>query len=180
MPKKLSNGKNEIEKKLKYLGLDLENIPEQLELQTKLDFKIFRENSKNQYRQYRYVNVKDIQILLSPTNRLDDIETKYKTARPLTDYLDGENEENIIKYTTFLNMLKQLKIEEVEQIELEQEKLSKKIPFKVKYENNYLWQIYYSKSSNKYFMIVSTEDMNFSSSGALSIGTSGVGIYIKG
>ena len=40
--------------------------------------------------------------------------------------------------------------------------MSKKIPFKVKYENNYLWQIYYSENTNQYFMLVPTEDSDYS------------------
>ena len=106
--------------------------------------------------------IKDIQILLSPTHRLDSIEEKYKKAKPLSSYLDNETEENIINYTTFLNMLNQFSIEEVEKIEEEQDKLAKKIPFKVKYENNYLWQIYYSENTDKYFMLVPTEDSDYS------------------
>lgn len=151
-----------IEKKLEYLGLDLDDIPEELKECESLEFKIPKEYRQKQYRQYKYVTIKNIQILLSPTNRSDSIEEKYKKARPLADYLDSESEENILRYTTFLNMLNQLKIEEVEKIEKEQENLLKKIPFKVKYENNYLWQIYYSRNTNKYFMIVSTEDTDFS------------------
>lgn len=162
MPKKVVDKNKNIKEKLKFLGLNLEDIPKELKKRENLEFRIPREYKQNQYRQYRYVPVKDIQILLSPTNRLDDIEEKYKKARPLADYLDSKREENILRYTTFLNMLNQLKIEDVEKIEEEQENLAKKIPFKVKYENNYLWQIYYSKSVDKYFMIVSTEDTDFS------------------
>ena len=36
---------------------------------------------------------KEIQILLSPTNRLDDIKEKYSNASPLATYLDSNNEE---------------------------------------------------------------------------------------
>ena len=100
-----------------------------------MEFRIPKFYEEKQYKQYRYIPVKDIQILLSPTNRLDEISEKYKQAKPLAQYLDGENEENILKYTTFLSMLKQFKIDEVEEIEKEQTSLSKKIPFKVKYEN---------------------------------------------
>ena len=103
-----------------------------------------------------------IEILLSPTNRMDEIEEKYKKASPLADYLDNKSEENILKHTTFLKMLNDFSIEEVEKIGEEQEKLSKKIPFKVKYQNNYLWQIYYSQNSDKYFMLVPTEDSDYS------------------
>ena len=162
MPKKAGDKNNSIKEKLEYIGLDLENIPEELKEYKPLEFRIPKFYEEKQYKQYRYIPVKDIQILLSPTNRLDEISEKYKQAKPLAQYLDGENEENILKYTTFLSMLKQFKIDEVEEIEKEQTSLSKKIPFKVKYENNYLWQIYYSENTNQYFMLVPTEDSDYS------------------
>ena len=59
-------------------------------------------------------------------------------------------------------MLKQLNEQEIEKIEEEQNNLNKSIPFKVKYEGNYLWQIYYSENTDRYFMIVSTEDSDYS------------------
>ena len=151
-----------MEEKLEYLGLDLNNIPKELKKQTSLEFRATKTYDDKQYRQYRYLSVKDIKILLSPTNRLDDIEEKYKKSKPLSDYLDNKKEENILNYTTFLNMLKQIKIEEIEKVEEEQEKLNKKIPFKIKYENNFLWQIYYSDITDEYFMLVPTEDSDYS------------------
>ncbi len=162
MPRKAVENKDNIEQKLEYLGLDLENIPKQLKQFKSIDFKLSKFNDEKQYKQYRYVPIKDIQILLSPTNRLDEIELKYKKASPLYEYLDSSNENNILKYTTFLNMLKQFDIKEVEKIQEEQVKLNRKIPFKVKFESNYLWQIYYSEETNIYFMIVPIEDSNYS------------------
>ncbi len=154
--------KESIEQKLNYLGLDLDNIPTAIKKFQPLEFRIPKFYDERQYRQYRYIPIKDIQILLSPTNRLDEIEDKYKKASPLADYLDNKKEENILKHTTFLNMLKQIKIEDIEKIEKEQENLNKKIPFKVKFEGNYLWQIYYSENTDKYFMLVPTEDTDYS------------------
>ena len=160
MPKKTTN--KSIKEKLEYLGLDLENIPKELKNYKPLEFRIPKFYEEKQYRQYRYLPVKDIQILLSPTNRLDEIEEKYKKAGPLPEYLDNKTEENILKYTTFLNMLNQFKVDGVEKIAGEQVNLNKKIPFKVKYENNYLWQIYYSENTDQYFMLVPTEDSDYS------------------
>ena len=162
MPKKTAENNDTIKEKLEYLGLDLEKIPKNIKQSEPLEFRIPKFYDEEQYRQYRYVNIKDIEILLSPTNRMDEIEEKYKKASPLVDYLDTKSEENILKHTTFLKMLNNFSIEEVEKIEAEQEKLSKKIPFKVKYQNNYLWQIYYSQNSDKYFMLVPTEDSDYS------------------
>ena len=59
-------------------------------------------------------------------------------------------------------MLKEIKIEDIEKIEEEQQAINKKIPFKVRYPGNYLWQIYYAENTNKYFMIVPTEDKDYS------------------
>ena len=162
MPKKLVNKKNGIKEKLDYLGLDLDNIPNEIKNYKPLEFRIPKFYEEKQYKQYRYIPVKNIQILLSPTNRLDDIEEKYKKARPLEEYLDNKKEKNILKHTTFLNMLMNLDIEEIEKIEEEQKQLNKKIPFKVKYEHNYLWQIYYSENTDQYFMLVPTEDADYS------------------
>lgn len=160
MPKKKEETVS-IEEKLEYLGLNLEKVPLALRKVQPLEFRPLKFYDEKQYRQYRYIPIKDIQILLSPTNRLDEIEEKYRKASPLADYLDSKHEENILKYTTFLNMLKKVKISEIEEIEEEQANLNKKIPFKVKFEGNYLWQIYYSENTDKYFMLVPTEDSNY-------------------
>ena len=76
--------------------------------------------------------------------------------------MDSENEENQEKYETFLRMLNEVKIEDIEKIEKEQQIINKKIPFKVRYSGNYLWQIYYSEATDQYFMIVPTEDKDYS------------------
>ena len=162
MAKSTIDKKENIEEKLEYLGLDLENIPKQLKDFEPLKFRIPKTYEEKQYKQYRYVPVKEIEILLSPTTRLDDLEEKYKKASPLSEYLDNTSEDNILRYTTFLNMLKQFKIEDVEKVKEEQEKLNKKLPFKIKYEGNYLWQIYYSENTDKYFMLVPTQDSDYS------------------
>lgn len=162
MARRTIKKKDAIEEKLEYIGLDLKNIPEEILEFEPLEYRIPKKYDEKQYRRYKYVPIKDIQILLSPTNRLDEMEEKYKKASLLSDYLDSESEENFIKHAVFLKMLKQVRIEEIEKIEKEQANLNKKIPFKVKYEGNYLWQIYYSENTDKYFMLVPTEDSDYS------------------
>jgi len=68
-----------IEEKLKYLGLDLDKVPVAIKKFEPLEFRIPKFYDEKQYRQYRYISIKDIQILLSPTNRLDEIGEKYKS-----------------------------------------------------------------------------------------------------
>lgn len=163
MLRKKLNRNDEILDKLEYIGLDLEDIPNSIKKFTPIEYKVPRIfNEKQQYKQYKFVPIKDIQILLTPTNRLDSIQDKYKKALPLTNYLDNKSEKNVIYHATFLNMLKKVKIEEIQKVEEEQKKLSEKIPFKVRFQGNYLWQIYYSEATEKYFMLVTTEDTDYS------------------
>ena len=151
-----------LKEKLDYIGLDLQKIPESLSQYQNLNYKVIKNYDEKQYKQYRFVDIKNIQILLSSTNRLNSVKEKYEKARPLMYYLDYKNEENILYYTDFLEMLKKVETYEIDKIEEDQKKLSKKSPFKVKFEGNYLWQIYYSEYDDKYFMIVPTEDSDYS------------------
>ena len=57
-------------------------------------------------------------------------------------------------------MLNNTDLEEIKEVEAEQEKLKENIPYEVKYANNYIWQIYYSDVSDKYFMLVPTNEYN--------------------
>lgn len=150
-----------IEEKLRYLRLDFENIPEELKQYHNLNFRVLRGFDEKQYKQYRFINIADIDILLTPLNRLDDLRQKYEKSSPLYMYLDSQGKDNILRHTTFMGMLKKVRISEIDKIEKEQEMLAKKLPFKVKYEQNYLWQIYYSESADRYFMLVPTEDTEY-------------------
>ena len=156
------NKNQEINKKLEYIGLNIQEIPETLKLVEELEFRPNVSIDEKKYRQYRFVSPKEIQILLSPTNRLEDIKEKYAKSAPLANYLVPVNEEDEERHETFLRMVKDVKIEDIEAIEEKQQNINKKIPFKVRYSGNYLWQIYYSEESDKYFMIVPTEDKDYS------------------
>ena len=163
MPKKKKlNIDSEFQEKLDYIGLDLNNIPDALLEYSNINFRTLKGFNEKKYKQYRFLNVNDIEILLSPTNRMESVKEKYENAMPLCFYLDDENEDNIEYYTTFLKMLNKTEISQIEEIEKEQKRLAKEIPFKIKFKGNYLWQIYYSEISDTYFMIVPTEDTNYS------------------
>lgn len=151
---------SEINRKIKYLGLN--NIPKNILPLHNLNFKVLKGFDDKQYIQYRYINVKDIEILLTPTNRLDELKLRYEKAKPLYYYLNKESEKNNQRYTTFINMLKKVDIPDIEKVEIEQEKLQENIPFRVKFNGNYLWQIYYSDLDKKYFMLVPTKDSDYS------------------
>ena len=160
--KKVSTIDSNMKEKIEYLRLNFEKVPKTLIATDNLNFKLFKGYDEKQYKQYKYIKISDIDILLTPTHRLDSLSERYDKASPLYMYLDSKQEENAEKYITFLKMLKKIEISDVEKIEKEQEKLAKEIPFKVKYNGNYLWQIYYSESTERYFMLVPTEDSDYS------------------
>ena len=153
---------SKLQDKLDYIGIDLNKIPRSIKQYTEISFRTIKGYDEKKYKQYRFINVNDIEILISPTNRVDSIKDKYEQALPLAFYLDNQNEENIVYHTKFLQLLDKVSIKEIEKVEAEQKRILKNIPFKVKYTGNYLWQIYYSKTSEKYFMIVTTEDSDYS------------------
>ena len=156
------NTNDNIIDKFKYIGLDLDNIPKLIREFEPLDYRPSKYNDEHMYKVYKYVNINDIQILLTPTNRLSDISEKYGKAVPLFEYLTPETEKNIERHTKFLSMLSNINVEEIEEIENEQKRLNENIPFKVKYQKDYLWQLYYSEYTDKYFMLVTTEDLDHS------------------
>lgn len=152
----------EIAEKLEYICLDLEQIPETLKYVENINFRPNTGIEENKYKQYRFVSPKELEILVSPCNRLEDTKTKYSMAKPLVSYLDPKTEEEKQLHEEFLRMLSEVDIDEIKEIEEQQQNLNKKIPFKIRYPKNYLWQIYYSENDEKYFMIVTTEDKDYS------------------
>jgi len=156
----LNTNENIIEK-LKYIGLDLNNIPDFLTSFEALKYNPIKNYNEKNYKVYKYVNVRDIEIFITPTNRLNDVSEKYKKAIPICAYLNPNNEENIEKHTQFLKMLQKLDIEDIKTLERQQESLKTDIPYKVKYNKDYLWQIHYSEATDKYFMLANLNDEEY-------------------
>ena len=159
MPETTNDEKKIIKQKLEYIGLDLENIPEFLREFKPLNFRPL-ESYDEAYKVYKYIDIEEIQILITPTDRLTNLKEKYKLSASISEYLDTEQEENIEKFVKFLELLKKFKIDDVKEIEDEQKLLKSKIPFEVKYKNNFIWQIYYSDYNDRYFMLVPSKEMN--------------------
>lgn len=160
MPKNTEEKQDKMKEKLAYLGLNLTRIPKILKEFTPISYRPAKSYDETSYKVYQYIPVCDIQILLTPTHRLADLNQKYKLSAPIGAYLDAKSEENIERFATFLNMLNGMKQEQIEELEKEQEKLKKMLPYEIKYSNNYIWQIFYSEVSKKYFMLVPTNETN--------------------
>lgn len=132
---------------LEYIGLDLDKIPQELSNIEPIHFSDF--SNSNTYKVYEYVSVHDLEILVTPLDRTADLRERYKLAKPLYSYIQGEDAKS---KQIFNEVLESASVKEIQKLEKLQEKL-KDIPYFVKYDKNYLWQIYYSKEDNKYFML---------------------------
>ena len=139
MTKETSDKLNMVKEKLNYIGLNLEEIPEFLRKNEQLEFKTIHENEFKKYKVYKFIDVRDIQILITPKNRLDPIMEKQKQAKRIINYLEPKEEEDIPLQAEFLQMLNKVEIQDIEKIDALQKAINKKIQFKVEYENNFLW-----------------------------------------
>lgn len=158
--KKETEKENEIDTKLEYIGLNLSRIPALLKEHESLNFRPSKSYDDTIYKVYRYVNIKDIEILITPSDRLTDLQEKYKLASPLKDYLDKKTEKNKEKFVNFLQLVDTVNEKRIEEIAKEQEELNERIPYEVKYPNNYIWQIFYSDYARKYFMLATTKEQD--------------------
>lgn len=145
--------------KLKYLGLNLNKIPQFLLNEEETKIKTLDNLDQKNYKVYRYVKIKDIKFILTPTNRLTENSIKYSKGHPISYYFDNENQEGLEKFN---EMLTETDINDIENLMEIQKNIAKQIPIKVKFNKDYLWQIYYEQSINQYFMLVPTEEREFS------------------
>lgn len=142
---------------LEYIGLDLNKIPQVIKTKDIIDIRTSEIKAEKDYKVYKQISIKDIEILLTNSLRLDEPVKKIETINTIEYYLDSKNKE---EYISFLNGLRNTSIDEIKEIEKLQEKLIQTQPAKIKYENDYLWQIYYVKRTDKYYMLVPMQETN--------------------
>ena len=140
--------------KLKFIGLDLENIPDKLNFFQNINFRIHKNYNEKNYKVYRYIDVNDIEIFLTPTHRLTDYTEKYAKGLAIGAYLSTDTDIDIERNIEFLRMMKSLQIEKINILQEQQIQLNKNITYDIKFYKDYLWQIYYSEDSKKYFMLM--------------------------
>ena len=73
MAKKTNESQKTLEKNLEYIGLNLNKIPTFLKAHEVLNFRPSKTYDDTVYKVYKYVNIKDIDILITPSDRLTDI-----------------------------------------------------------------------------------------------------------
>lgn len=150
--------KEEKQKLLEKIGLDLNKIPDIFKINQKIKYKPIKEYDNTTYKVYHFVDIKNIEIYLTKTTRIDETEKKYKLAEPLMNYLQPESEELLENHVKFLKMLKELNLEKLKEIEKKQKQFQKKLPYEIKYKENFTWEIYYSEIEEKYFMMFPTQE----------------------
>ena len=140
---------------LEYIGLDLNKIPKSLEIKDEIDIRNTDIKSEKNYKIYKQIPIKDINILLTNSLRLDEPAKKMETINVLSYHLNKKNTE---EYINFINSIQNTSIKDVEEIEELQKNFSKNIPLKIKYDKDFLWQIYYIKRTGKYYMLVPLQE----------------------
>ncbi len=155
--------KEDVKRKLKFLGLDLENLPKSITNVKPLSFTVSRLRDDRDLKVYKYIPVDEIDILLTPHNKGEDLKLKYSDAIPLFKYLDPSTEdtEDYARYLEFINMFKYYNQSLIDGVVEEQERFSKKIPFEIRYPRSHMWDIYYDEISKRYFMLVCTKEGDF-------------------
>lgn len=105
MSKSTKEEKELIKNKLKYIELDLNNIPDEIKTYSPLEFRPPKSYEDANYKVYKYVDVRKIQILLTNKNRLDQLNERYAEAMPIYSYLEPKDENDIRKiYCIFKNV----------------------------------------------------------------------------
>ena len=121
MAKSTKETEKTFEKNLNYLGLNLDKLPTFIKKYESLNFRPIKSYDDTTYKVYKYVNIKNIQILITPSDRLTEIKERYKLASPLFEYLEPKKEENIEKFANFIKIVSTMnkdRIEEIEQLYL--------------------------------------------------------------
>ncbi len=158
MPKFTNEDKDIIKEKLDYIGIDLQNIPEIIENPIPMEIK---ETMEKENKVYKYVPIDKIQIWVTSENRNSTLKEKIAKALPLREFLEPSQDEQMENYANFIRMLNLSSEEEMEEIEEMQKQFAEEIPFEVKYENSFLWQIYYSEANDLYDMIVPADNPEY-------------------
>lgn len=140
---------------LEYLNLDLKKVPDSINNNDDIDIKASEIRNEKNYKVYKYVPIKDINIVITNARRLDEPSKKIESMKDLSYYLNKKNEE---EYKELLNIFQNASIEDIEALEKFQKSIKTKIPSKIKYAKDYLWQIYYIERTKKYYMIVPLQE----------------------
>ena len=132
---------------LEYVGLNTAKaLPRKL-YSKNVEYQVVKsfDNSKI-YKIYKKIDPSKVEILISDTDRTSDIKTRYNLSVPIQEYYKENKDE-------FIALAEKTSKSKIEELENEQKEFEKHIPYFIRYEDNYIWQIYYSDIEDKYFML---------------------------
>ncbi len=109
---------------------------------------------------YRYVPISKIDIMVTNHSRNDKIRDKFKDALPIIEYIYFKEFKDFDKIRLEY-LLKDYDNEKYDEIEKLQKELFEKEPFKITYEEDVFYEIYYLKEENRYVLMICTEDIVF-------------------
>lgn len=155
--------KEKLTENFEYLGLKDEYKEYILNKKTNIEFEINRIYSDKEQKVYKYINIDDIEIILTPHNKDDDLKEKINDGIYIQYFLEN-NDENLDSYKRkleFNKIVDGLNKEKIEEIEKEQQAYNEKIPFNITYSRAHMWNIYYDLKTQKYFMLVCLKEADF-------------------
>lgn len=162
--KKQKNQIKTLDKNLKYIGLDLENIPDFLKKQEKTKFELNSLAKDKSSSVFIYLDIKKLEFLITDKSSDSDLFEKYKNSKSISEFLkkDSKEEKDKKNLNELIKIIENVDINELKRIEKTQKILNEKIPDTIKYFKSNMWNIYYSEIEKKYFMLISLEDLDHS------------------
>jgi len=131
---------------LEYVGLNINRISSSIKAKKPNYNSAKSFDNSALYKVYKKIPVESIDILVSDTDRTTDIKERFQTSVTIDTYIK-ENKEKITA------LAESTTIKKIQELEKFQEELTNQMPYFVKFDKNYLWQIYYSKEDDRYFML---------------------------
>ena len=109
---------------------------------------------------YIYIPISKIEVMVTNHSRNDKIKDKLKDAIPIIDYIYSKEFKDFdrVRLEYLLKDYNNSKYQEIDNL---QKRLLEKEPFKITYEEDVFYEIYYMKEENKYLLVICTEDIVF-------------------
>ena len=143
----------QVQNKLEYIGLNLEKIPTFLKKEKVLECNLEKEYRDTTYKVYKYIDVNDIEIFITPELETANVSQKCKTAKIINEYFINESLRQ-----SFIEMAEKIDMSIFTELENEQNKFDISLPYTITYKTALKWRIYYSKKEKKYFMLISKNE----------------------
>lgn len=143
----------QVQNKLEYIGLNLEKIPTFLKKEKVLECNLEKEYRDTTYKVYKYIDVNDIEIFITPELETANVSQKCKTAKIINEYFINESLRQ-----SFIEIAEKIDMSKFTELENEQNKFDISLPYTITYKTALKWRIYYSKKEKKYFMLISKNE----------------------